>query len=139
MSSYTRRGFLLSLTVPFAMTACTHATESEKIAKQFIDAYYVRMSLPEAAKISEGLAGEKIAAQIQLLDGQSIQNRANVPTVDFYLVKNEASQSKDEAAYVFEVKPKVMDVGPRQVYVKMRLEGETWKVSQFKEEVQAPK
>lgn len=139
MSSFTRRGFLLSLTVPMAITACAKGSPSEQAATKFMDAYYVRMSLKEAANLTEGLAADKIAAQTQLLDGQTITNPSTIPTVDFYLVKKEAAESPDEAGFIYEVKSKAEDIGPRQVFVKLRSVNGVWKVTQFKEEVQAPK
>jgi len=138
MSESSRRNFLLGLIVPLTMSAaCAKEPPSELIAKQFMDSYYVKINLPDAAKLTSGLAQEKLSHQMSLLDGTKINSNTNVPTVDFKLISSE-NPSGEEATYVFEVIPHVQDVGHRKVFVKLRRDGQNWLVSQFIEGDQGP-
>ncbi len=133
MSANPRRRFLLSLIVPFTLGACADPSQSEKVAKAFIDAYYVRIDLHSAKELSQGLAKEKIDGQLALTQGQAPDQGANIPKVDAHLVSS-GEASANEASYIFEVKPQVQDVGARKVFVKLRQENGQWKISQFTEE-----
>jgi len=138
MSGSSRRNFLLGLIIPLTLSAaCAKEAPSEQAAKKFMDAYYVRINLQDAEKLSSGLAQERLTHQISLLDGTKINANTNVPTVDFKLVSQDPPNA-DEASYVFEVIPHVQDIGHRKVYVKLRQDNGAWKVSQFTEEVQNP-
>jgi len=138
MNETTRRNFLASLAVPLAMAACQSQDPSQKTATQFMDRYYVNMSLQEAKGLSTGLASEKLESQLKLLDGQNITAGTNVPKVMFHLVSSE-KVGDGEMAYIYEVKPEAEDIGRRKVYVKVRQENGKWLVSQFTETDQGSK
>ena len=135
MNANSRRRFLMSLMIPFTLGACAKSSETEKVARAFVDAYYVQINLKAAKDLSQGLAAEKIANQIGLIEGQPPDQGADIPKVDVRLVST-GEVTADEATYIYEVKPQVQDVGARKVFVKLRKEGGQWKVSQFTEESQ---
>lgn len=139
MSAQSRRRFLMSLMVPLTLSACAKQAPSEQTAKKFMDAYYVQIDLKQAEQLSDGLAKEKLAKQVSLLDGTSTGNSpgagANAPSVTYGLVSQQ-SESPDEATYIFEVNPHVQDIGKRKVFVKVRQTGGKWSVTQFTEEDQ---
>ena len=138
MKETTRRNFFASLAIPLAMTACHSEAPSQKTATQFMDRYYVNMSLKEAKCLSTGLASEKLENQLKLLDGQNVSAGTNVPKVVFHLVSSEKT-GDGEMAYIYEVKPEAEDVGRRKVFVKVREENGKWLVSQWTETDQGPK
>ena len=131
MFENSRRDFLLGLMVPLTIGACAAKSESQDVARKFIDAYYVRINLADARTFAVDLASEKIQHQIELTSGLPPPASANAPQVEYRLVSEEPSPGS--AAYVFEVKPQVSDVGARKVFVKLREEGGQWKVTQFSE------
>lgn len=133
MNANSRRRFLMSLMIPFTLGACNKGPEPEKIAKAFINAYYVQIDLVQAKDLTQGLATDKIAHQMSLMDGVKPDQGANIPKVDVHLVSTGDSNA-EEATYIFEVKPEIQDVGARKVFVKVRQESGAWKVSQFTEE-----
>ncbi|HCU24050.1 MAG TPA: hypothetical protein DF383_03455 [Deltaproteobacteria bacterium] len=133
MSAQSRRRFLLSLMIPFTVSACGAGPESEKIAKQFMDAYYVKIDLEAAKKVSSGLAAEKLEKQLVLIQGLPPDQGKDLPKVNFHL-SSTGDATSTEASYIFEVDPHVQDVGKRKVFVKLRQEGGEWKVSQFSEQ-----
>lgn len=141
MNANSRRRFLMSLMIPFTLGACSKAPEPEKIAKAFINAYYVQIDLKGAKAFTQGLASDKIDHQIGLMDGAAPDHGADIPKVDVHLAST-GDSSADEATYIFEVRPQVQDIGGRKVFVKVRQDNGVWKVSQFTEEFQgqsAPK
>ena len=135
MSANSRRRFLLSLMIPFTVSACGPKTESEQVAKKFMDAYYVRMDPKAAAEMSSGLAAEKLAHQLALLQGVAPDKGSDKPQVDFRL-SSTGPAAADEASYIYEVHSNAQDIGGRKVFVKLRQEGGKWRVSQFTEEFQ---
>jgi hypothetical protein len=135
MNANSRRRFLMSLMIPFTLGACNKGPEPEKVAKAFIEAYYVKIDLKGAKELSQGLAADKIANQMSLIEGVAPDTGANIPTVDTHLAST-GEVTAEEATYIFEVKPQVQDVGARKVFVKLRQENGQWKVSQFTEESQ---
>lgn len=135
MNVNSRRRFLMSLMIPFTLSACSKGPEPEKAARAFIDAYYVKIDLKAAKDLSTGLAAEKIANQMSLIEGAAPDQGADIPKVDTHLAST-GEVNAEEATYIFEVKPQVQDVGARKVFVKLRQENGAWKVSQFTEESQ---
>ena len=140
MSQRSRRGFLLSLIVPFTVTAaaCSQPSPAQKVADQFMEAYYVRVSVKEASGFAEGLAMEKLKGQLELLAGDGGPEPAkDIPRVTLSLI-DKKNPSADEATYVYEVRTHVQDVGKRMVFVKLRQEGGKWLVTQFTEDDAPP-
>jgi len=142
MSHRSRRGFLLSLVIPFTITAaaagCTKATESQKVADQFMDIYYVQISVKDALPLSSGLAKEKLNGQLQLMQGAGPEPAADKPRVTWGLIASKTEEKATEATYVYKVDAHVEDVGKRLVYVKLRKEGGKWLVTQFMEDDAPP-
>lgn len=140
MSQRSRRGFFLSLIVPFTLTtvACSRPSPSQQVADQFMEAYYVRVSVKEATAFADGLAKEKLQGQLDLMAGDGGPDSAkNIPHVTLSLIDKQ-HPSADEATYVYEVRTSVEDVGKRTVFVKMRQEGGKWVVTQFTEDDAPP-
>ena len=139
MSQRSRRGFLLSLIVPFTFTAaaCAKPSPSQQMANQFIEAYYVQINLKSAEVLTSGLAKEKLDKQMQLVQGAGAEPLSEKPRVTFALIKKD-SDSADSATYVYEVRTHVEDVGKRMVFVKLRQESGAWKVTQFTEDDAPP-
>lgn len=139
MARSNRRKFFLTLAVPLAMSACAKPPVSQRVAAQFMDAYYVQIDLKAADQLSSGLAKDRLDQQIKLLDGTSTGTSpgagANAPTVTYRLVSQE-SPAAGEFNYIFEVDPHVQDIGKRKVFVKVREEGGKFSVSQFTEQDQ---
>ena len=136
MSANSRRRFLLSLMIPFTVSACGPKTESEQVAKKFMEAYYVKMDPKAAAEMSSGLAAEKLAQQLALLQGVAPDTGSDKPQVDVRLTSTGPAASGDDASFIYEVHSNAQDIGGRKVFVKLRQEGGKWRVSQFTEEFQ---
>jgi len=141
MSQRSRRAFLLSLMVPFTLSAaaaCQKAPESQKIADKFIEYYYVQISVKDAVPLTSGLAKEKLQGQLQLMaDAGPPDTGADKPRVDFSLVSKK-NEDADTATYVYQVVAHVQDVGKRLVYVKLRKENGQWRVTTFTEDDSPP-
>jgi len=140
MSHRSRRGFLLSLIVPFTLAApaCSKESAAQKVADQFIEAYYVQLSVKDALPMTEGLAKEKLEGQLKLMVGDGGPDpSADKPRVTYSLVKHE-SPSADAAVFVYSVKTHMEDLGGRTVFVKLRHDGNQWIITQFTEDDSPP-
>lgn len=140
MSQRSRRGFLLSLIVPFALSAnaCARPSPSQKVADQFMEAYYVRLSVKDAVPFTEGLAKEKLKGQLELMTGDggpaTSQNKPRVT----YSLTDQQHPSADVATYFYKVSTHMEDVGKRTVFIKLRREGNNWIITQFSEDDAPP-
>lgn len=108
------------------------ATPSEKVARLFMDHYYVEASLEKAAQDSDSIAQDKVKKGIQLTDGKPFDRSANHPDVSYKLL--ESHVEGEEADYFFElvIKPPKSDTIRKKALLKIRRrENGLWKVSQF--------
>lgn len=139
MSQRSRRAFLLSLVVPLTLSAsaCTQPSQSQKAADQFVEAYYVQISVADAVKMATGLAKAKLDGQLKLLAGAGPEPVADKPRVTFKLISSKSAEA-GEATYVYEIHTHVQDVGKRMVFVKVRQENGNWLVTQFTEDDAPP-
>lgn len=136
MGEHTRRAFLLSLTVPFAIsaTACNKTSPAQQVADQFMEAYYVRIDVASAVPFTEGLAKEKLQGQLSLMQSDGgPESASGKPSVSLSLI-DQKTPTPDSAIYVYKVKTGVKDLGDRNVFVKLRQTGDKWLVSQFTED-----
>jgi len=136
MSANSRRRFLLSLMIPLTIGACAKPSESEKISKDFMEAYYVRLDPKAAQAMSSGLAEDKIKHQLELLQGVAPDPSSDKPKVNYRLVSKDPANA-DEASYIYEVHSNAEDISGRKVFVKLREANGKWTVSQFTEQFQA--
>ncbi len=141
MSERSRRSFLASLVVPFALSAtvaCQKATPAEEVADRFMDFYYVRLSVKDAVALSSDLAREKLDRQLQLVDeAGGPESSQGKPQVIFKRI-SQKEESPDSYAYVYEVDSNAPDLGKRLVFLKLRQEEGQWKVTLFTEDDAPP-
>jgi hypothetical protein len=122
------------LFLSFVVILCCQAAKSpsEKVARQFMDHYYVETNLPLALEDTDGYAMEKIRKSVQLTEGQVLDASAHRPKITYNLL--ESRIGGDEADFLFQVviEPKKMSPIRKKTLVKIRQrkEGE-WKVTQF--------
>ncbi|MDO8461434.1 MAG: hypothetical protein Q7S98_01095 [Deltaproteobacteria bacterium] len=127
--------FLGLLAISFL--GCSAAkSPSENVARQFVEAYYLKIDLNAAIKVCDGLALEKIRQEIQLREGQSISPDTRQPKVSYKKVKELVEKEAGEAlteVYLFELTITPQDYASlkRISRVKVRQIGEDWKVIQF--------
>lgn len=134
MSANSRRRFLMSLMIPLTIGACAKPSESEKISKDFMEAYYVHLDPKSAQSLSSGLAEEKLKHQLELLQGVAPDPSSDKPKVTYRMVSQDPSGANTEASYIYEVHSSAEDVGGRKVFVKLRQADGKWTVSQFTEQ-----
>jgi hypothetical protein len=117
----------------FSIAACGKPTPpSEAVAKRFMDAYYVQINLPEAAKDCSGLALERVNSSIQLTQGVKPDSGNNKPKISYKLI--EGKSDADEASYFFELKISPDGISPitqRTRLTVRKMEAGDWKVTQF--------
>lgn len=123
---------MAGLVIPLTVGACAKTTASEQAARQFMEAYYVRMDLKGSKVLTEGLAQQKVASQMRLLDGKSSAQLARLPSIRYELVSSQVV-GEDEVKYIFEVRPQVKELMKRRIFLKLRRVQGQWRVTQFVE------
>ncbi|MGH7947896.1 MAG: hypothetical protein ACREQF_01540 [Candidatus Binataceae bacterium] len=112
---------------------CTSGNTPSAAADRFIDAYYVTINLAQAAKVSRGLALDKINQEIALTKGQTIDAATRKPSVHYKL---QSRRDEDNAiTFIYKARFDVPDAGTfeRNLMITTRNEGGTWIVSNFSE------
>ncbi len=89
-----------------ALGACGQVGERESVAREFIEAYYVRADLPAARKVATGLALQKIDREIELRkeagDTQPSPEAAGERSVTFQVLE-ERSRTEGRSAFLFDL------------------------------------
>lgn len=113
---------------------CSSLVPSERVAYDFMEAYYVSADLQRAEQLASGLALEKIQSSVQLREGQTIDETTRRPEVSFK--KIEGQVNGDEAVYLFLVTISPSDFQPikKQSRLRIRLQEGVWKVTQFSDQ-----
>lgn len=140
MSQRSRRGFLLSLIVPFTLSAqaCSSESPAQKVADRFIEAYYVQLDVKEAVQFTEGLAKEKLEQQLKLMVGDGGPEPASGRPRVTYALTEKQHPTADSAIYVYSINTHMEDIGKRTVFVKLRREGNQWIITQYTEDDSPP-
>ncbi len=89
-----------------ALGACGQVGERESVAREFMEAYYVRADLPAARKVATGLALQKIDREIELRkeagDTQPSPEAAGERLVTFQVLE-ERSRTEGRSAFLFDL------------------------------------
>lgn len=114
-----------------AFVSCASRPPSEKVAREFIESYYVETDLKRAELVTEGLAQEKIRTSLALVEGQSINEGTRRPTISYDLLQSQIEGG--EASYQFRVtiKPPDFPTLQKKSRIKLREREGVWKVTQF--------
>lgn len=114
-----------------AFVACTSRPPSEKVAREFVESYYVETDLKRAEAVTDGLAQEKIRTSLALVEGQSINEGTRRPTISYDLLESRIEGG--EASYEFRVtiQPPDFPTLQKKSRVKLREREGVWKVTQF--------
>ena len=102
-------------------------------AERFVDQHYVRIDLAAALPYCTGLALQKVQEERRLTEGQSIDESTRRPTVHYRLL--EKTEEADHATFVFQGTIRIEDADSfaRKWLITTRLEGTSWRVSNFEE------
>ncbi len=124
-----RRGIWFVCLLLFGCHAAPSA--SEQAARNFVDAYYVQINLPQALSFSDGLAANKIQTSVDLTKGVPPQEGDLRPKVSFKMIKKENDDLGERYLFELSIKPKNFSEITRQTVVRVRQTEAGWKVTQF--------
>ena len=128
--------FLMSLLVGFV--SCNFSQgPAEKVAKEFIEAYYVKADFAKASSLADGLALAKLVEGIQLREGQAIDSSSHQPKVSTQLIHADSNDASSEGShFLFKIKIQPPQVSPflKKARLTLRERGDKgWRVTQFQD------
>jgi hypothetical protein len=128
-----RRILSLSLTICFAVVACSPAEGPESIAQSFVEQYYVHPDLPKAKAMTYGLARHKIEEEQRLV--RSVEGggeRADRGVT--YNLHQTQKMGKDKIFFVYDITISVdrLVMKKRATVATGRVK-EGWRVTNFEE------
>ncbi|MBI2500648.1 MAG: hypothetical protein HYW02_04110 [Deltaproteobacteria bacterium] len=107
--------------------------QAEQVARHFANAYYQRIDLEQAEKLTDGLARDKVEKGLLLTRGQTIDSTTRPPEVKIKLLQGD--RKGDEGVYLFllQIQPDQFEEIRKEARIRVRLKGGEWKVTQFSE------
>ena len=115
------------------LISCRGSTPSEIVARDFMEAYYVRTDLVAASQLADSLAQEKVKSSESLRNGLIPDRNAHQPRVSWKLLESQ-QQDEGSATYLYRVdfKPDQAAAVHKKALLRIRQrEGGSWKVTQF--------
>jgi hypothetical protein len=117
------------------LTACRpDAATPRGTAESFLDAHYVRIDLASALPFTSGLARRKVEHEIELVQGQTIDDSTRKPTVHYRMLE-ERPDGEHAVSYVYRASISVEDADrfERRWLVTVRRETDGWRVTNYEE------
>ncbi len=113
--------------------ACQAKSPSETVAREFVEAYYVRADLPKVLLWTDGYATEKVNTSIRLIEGQ-VKEATTRPKVAYKLLESQVDGQEARHLFLLKIKPPTYPEIQKKALVRVR-ERKTgeWKVTQFSE------
>lgn len=135
--------FSTALSLCLAVFSCNKASRTpadpDDVADAFVQAYYIDTDIDGAMQFCDGLACQTLKEELVLREGQSIAADTRRPKIRAKRIEvMESAASLRRFLYRIEVRVDGVDPFERSAYVKLRPQGETWKVTQFAEMPQRP-
>jgi hypothetical protein len=122
---------VVALTLCFE--GCTPPNSARGVVDRFIEAHYIAIDLKAAEPFCTGLALDKLHKEMQLTEGQKIDESTRKPIIH-YKLKAER-KAPNHVTFLFIATIDVPDGGSFQKnwMITARKEGEMWKVANFSE------
>jgi hypothetical protein len=120
-----------------AVVSCQRGLDPNNVRSMgdaFVQAYYVEANLSAAQAYCGALACQKLADELSLRAGQPISSETRQPQITARRLRE--IPTDDEAIrilYEIRVKPPELDAFTREAYLKLRQQGQEWRVIQFAE------
>lgn len=119
-------------TVLLVVLGCHEAhPPSERVARDFVSAYYVEIDLAKALHYADGLAASKISESLRLTEGVPPGTAARKPRVETKLLRSEHDSLGDRYLFELTIKPDDFPQIIRKTMIRVHGQGAEWKVAQF--------
>jgi hypothetical protein len=132
-----RWALALSSAIMLATTCCTKPSPSREVADRFMELYYARMSVAEAAALCSGSARARLDGELRSIRGVPPDAPAGEPRVSFRLTAS-TNPTPTQATYTYDVTSHTSDVGPVVAALTVTDEGGRWLVTSFSEHESPP-
>ncbi len=124
---------MLALLAASAVACGSDPSTPRGTAERFLDAHYVRIDLPGTLPLTTGLAQHKVEQEIELVQGQLIDDSTRKPTVHYALL--EEHPEHDAVTFLFRGSIRVEDADSfeRRWMVTVRRQEDGWRVTNYQE------
>ena len=121
------------LLAAFMLSGCTPKNSARGVVDRFIEAHYIAINLPQTEGLCTGLALDKIRQEMQLTQGQSIDESTRKPVIHYKL--QHQRDDRDHVTFLFKARIDVPEGGSFNKFwmITARKDGETWKISNYSE------
>lgn len=106
---------------------------SQGVVEEFLDQHYVTIDLHRSKDYTIGLARQKVDDEIRLTANTAIDAETRKPRIYYELI--EKRESRGRFAYLYELTIQLDDADAftRRILVRVRQEGDVWRISNFME------
>jgi len=128
--------FVSALMIMLLLAACTRNVDSQTVANQFVQRYFMEDNLAAAAKLASGSARAQLEKRLQEIEAAGVKEpRMDKPIVKAVLLETQ-TVSQNEMQYVYRVASDVEVAGMKPVTARLWLskEGNIWHVDKFIQE-----
>jgi hypothetical protein len=115
------------------IASCSQMDPSEKVARDFMDAYYTLTNLQRAAELSDGLALVKITESLALTQDQTVDVATKKPEIRYELIKGDWMEDTGSYFFSVEITPPEFKKIFKRVRIRVRKREVGWRVTQFSE------
>jgi hypothetical protein len=116
---------------------CTRASPSREVAERFVDLYYARMNLAEAAKLCSGAARTRLDGELHAVAGVPPDAPGDQPRVTWALTGS-TTPTPTTATYTYRVTAHTADVGIVATTLELAEEDGRWVVTGIGEQEAPP-
>jgi hypothetical protein len=130
-----RGGILGALCIAIVIVGCSRSNSAQRVADQFMQAYYVQVDQAQALEFSTGLAYERLRQELQqvapLRRGSSLEQAR--PKVSYTLARTQPEGRQVLLVYDLTITPPQVKPILKKILIITEQLGEQWKVINFAE------
>jgi hypothetical protein len=130
-----RGGILGALCIAIVIAGCSRSNSAQRVADQFMQAYYVQVDQAQALEFSTGLAHERLRQELQqvapLRRGSSLEQAR--PKVSYTLARTQPEGRQVLLVYDLTITPPQVKPILKKILIITEQLGEQWKVINFAE------
>jgi hypothetical protein len=125
-----------ALILMLLLSGCARNVDSETVAHQFVQRYFVEDNLAAAVKLASGDARVTLENRLQQIEAMGVKEPVNNKPVVKAVLLETKPVSPDEIVYVYRVISGTDVEGMKPITARLRLskEGNDWHVSNFLQE-----
>lgn len=124
---------LLLFAAALLLPACGTPSDPDKIALGFVNAYYVTVDLPQAKKLTSGLATRKVEQEQALLEGMNPDGGTRRRDVSSRLLERRDEGERIQFVYELTIKGRGVPPLKKRVLFSVGQVDAAWRITNFRD------